>query len=104
CPCPQIYFDPIIAKKARSFPHVTLAYNTRLDGFEQDETGVSVHITDTATGEARTVRARYCVGCDGPSGMVRNTLGFGVEGLGTISHSVNLYFRSPDLATEHDKG
>ena len=36
--------------------------------------------------------------------MIREALGFGVEGLGTIAHSVNLYFRSADLATAHDKG
>jgi 2-polyprenyl-6-methoxyphenol hydroxylase-like FAD-dependent oxidoreductase len=104
CPCPQIYFDPILAQRARSFPHVTLAYHTRLDGFEQDEAGADVHVTDIATGAARTVRTRYLVGCDGPSGMVRDALGFGVEGLGTISHSVNLYFRSADLPKKHDKG
>ena len=58
CPCPQIYFDPILVRRARSFPNVTLAYNTRLDGFAQDETGVSVHVTDLPTGAVRTLRAR----------------------------------------------
>ena len=104
CPCPQIYFDPILVRRARSFPNVTLAYNTRLDGFAQDETGVSVHVTDMTTSAARTLRARYLIGCDGPSGVVREALGFGVEGLGTLAHSVNLYFRSADLATVHGKG
>ena len=56
------------------------------------------------TGARRTLRARYLVGCDGPSGVVREALGIGVEGLGAIAHSVNLFFRSADLATTHDKG
>jgi hypothetical protein len=57
-----------------------------------------------ATGAARTLRAQYLVGCDGPSGLVRDALGIGIEGIGAIAHSVNLFFRSSDLATSHDKG
>lgn len=104
CPCPQIYFDPILGNHLRKFPNVTLAYNTRLDGFAQDDAGVSAQVTDIPTGAARTLRARYLVGCDGPSGVVREALGIGVEGLGAIAHSVNLFFHSADLATTHDKG
>jgi 2-polyprenyl-6-methoxyphenol hydroxylase-like FAD-dependent oxidoreductase len=104
CPCPQIYFDPILGNHVRKFPNVALAYNTRLDGFAQDDYGVSAQITDISTGTARTLRARYLVGCDGPAGVAREALGIGVEGLGAIAHSVNLFFRSADLATMHDKG
>jgi hypothetical protein len=57
-----------------------------------------------ATGTARTLRAQYLVGCDGASGLVRNALGIGVEGVGTLAHSVNLFFRSPELSQSHDKG
>ena len=57
-----------------------------------------------ATGAARTLRAQYLVGCDGPSGIVREALGIGIEGIGAISHSVNLFFRSAELAASHDKG
>jgi 2-polyprenyl-6-methoxyphenol hydroxylase-like FAD-dependent oxidoreductase len=104
CPCPQIYFDPILGNHARTLPSVTLAYNTRLDGFRQDTDGVTAEVTDMATGAARTLRAQYLVGCDGPSGMVREALGIGIDGVGTISHSVNLFFRSAELSTSHDKG
>jgi 2-polyprenyl-6-methoxyphenol hydroxylase-like FAD-dependent oxidoreductase len=104
CPCPQIYFDPILGNHVRKFSNVTLAYNTRLDGFAQDDDGVSAQVTDMPTGTTRTLRGRYLVGCDGPSGVVREALGIGVEGLGAIAHSVNLFFRSTDLATMHDKG
>ena len=56
------------------------------------------------TGATRTLRAQYLVGCDGPSGIVREALGIGIEGLGAIAHSVNLFFRSAELAAFHDKG
>jgi 2-polyprenyl-6-methoxyphenol hydroxylase-like FAD-dependent oxidoreductase len=104
CPCPQIYFDPILGNHARTLPSVTLAYNTRLDGFSQDADGVTAQLTDMASGAARSLRAQYLVGCDGPSGLVRDALGIGIEGIGAIAHSVNLFFRSSDLATSHDKG
>ncbi len=104
CPCPQIYFDPILGNHARTLPSVTLAYNTRLDNFRQDADGVAAQVTDMATGAARTLRAQYLVGCDGPSGLVRDALGIGIEGAGAIAHSVNLFFRSADLSTSHDKG
>ena len=35
---------------------------------------------------------------------MRDALGIGIEGIGAIAHSVNLFFRSADLATSHDKG
>jgi 2-polyprenyl-6-methoxyphenol hydroxylase-like FAD-dependent oxidoreductase len=104
CPCPQIYFDPILANHARTFPHVQLRYNMRLDDFNQDDGGVTVALTNMESGAAETLRASYLVGCDGPAGMVREVLGIGLEGLGAIAKSVNLYFRSPQLADIHDKG
>jgi 2-polyprenyl-6-methoxyphenol hydroxylase-like FAD-dependent oxidoreductase len=104
CPCPQIYFDPILGNHARTLPSVTLRYNTRLDSFRQDGDGVTAEVTDMASGVAQTLRAKYLVGCDGPSGVVRQALGIGIDGIGAIAHSVNLYFRSPELSMSHDKG
>ncbi|MFD4562153.1 FAD-dependent monooxygenase [Streptomyces sp. NPDC058469] len=45
----------------------------RLTGFEQDDTGVSVH-------GPQTLRARYLVGCDGGRSTVRKLLGVGFSG------------------------
>jgi 2-polyprenyl-6-methoxyphenol hydroxylase-like FAD-dependent oxidoreductase len=104
CPCPQIYFDPILGNHARTLPSVTFAYNTRLDRLSQDDDGVTADITDMATGASRTLRAQYLVGCDGPSGIVRDALDIGIEGIGAIAHSVNLFFRSAELSSSHDKG
>jgi 2-polyprenyl-6-methoxyphenol hydroxylase-like FAD-dependent oxidoreductase len=104
CPCPQIYFDPILGNHVRTLPSVMLAYNIRLDDFRQDADGVAAQVTDMATGSTRTLRAQYLVGCDGPSGIIRDALGIGIEGAGAIAHSVNLFFRSPELSQSHDKG
>lgn len=47
---------------------------------DQDDTGVTVSTEDTTTGETRTTRARYALGCDGGSSRTRGQLG--VELLG----------------------
>ena len=104
CHCPQIYFDPIMAKLAHTFPSVILRYNTALNGFDQGDDMVQAHLMDSITGERETLTARYLVGCDGPGGMVRETLGIELDGVGSLANSVNIFFRSPELSTLHDKG
>ena len=102
--CPQIYFDPLLAEKARSVEGVTLQYGTRLEAFEQNGAGVRGHLVDTRSDEPWTVSARYLVGCDGAGGTVRRDLGIALDGQGTIARSVNIFFRSPEFMQMHDKG
>jgi 2-polyprenyl-6-methoxyphenol hydroxylase-like FAD-dependent oxidoreductase len=104
CPCPQIYFDPILVDRVKSFPNVAALYNTRIDSFTQDDDGVTAAVTDLTSGTARTLSARYLVGCDGPAGFIRQTLGIGLDGVGVMAHSLNIFFRSVELASVHDKG
>jgi 2-polyprenyl-6-methoxyphenol hydroxylase-like FAD-dependent oxidoreductase len=103
CQCPQIYFDPILARHAKSLRGVKLRYLTRLDGFSQDAAGVRAQVTDMEAGTRQTTFAKYLVGCDGPGGVVRDVLGIG-RGLAVVANSVNIFFRSSALATFHDKG
>jgi len=104
CHCPQIYFDPILAARVRTLPSVRLHYETRLDGFTQDRDGVRAHVTDMGSNSGETITARYLIGCDGPAGVVRETLGIALGGLGVVANSVNIFFRSPELASLHGKG
>ncbi|MGP0090637.1 MAG: FAD-dependent monooxygenase [Xanthobacteraceae bacterium] len=104
CHCPQIYFDPILARRVQTFARVKLRYNTRLDALTQDEVGVRASVADVHSGIARTVAARYLVGCDGPAGCVRDALGIKLDGLGVVANSINIFFRSGELASLHDKG
>ena len=102
--CPQIFFDPILAARAKSLPGVSLRYNTALTGFVQDADGVTATLADSTGGAEETLRAAYLVGCDGPGGLVREALDIRLDGLGTIARSINIFFRSPSLAALHDKG
>lgn len=102
--CPQIFFDPILAEKAKSIPRVSIRYQTRLESFEQEATGVRAHLIDTDSEEESDIAADFLVGCDGAGSVVRRQLGIQRDGPGQIATSVNVFFRSPQFAKMHDKG
>jgi 2-polyprenyl-6-methoxyphenol hydroxylase-like FAD-dependent oxidoreductase len=104
CPCPQIYFDPILMARVKTLPAVKVRTHTALESFRQDDAGVTARLADLTTGASETVRARYLVGCDGPAGSVREALAIELGGLGVVAISVNIFFRSAALASFHDKG
>src|SRR5262245_44895910 len=62
--CPQTWFDPILQDCARSFPHITIRHQVKLDSFEQDPSGVTATLHDQCNDHIETVRADYLVGCD----------------------------------------
>ena len=104
CACAQIFYDPILLARARGLPSVTIRHRVGLESFTQDADGVHAQVIDAATGHGETIHARYLVGCDGAGGTVPRALGVGYEGLGAYANSVNVYFRSPELARIHTKG
>ncbi len=101
--CPQTWFDPILQKHARSFPHVAIRHRVKLESFEQDATGVTATLRDQSSGAAEQVRAQYMVGCDGFLSGVRDALGIEVRGERHIDWSMNVYLRIPDFFSYHDK-
>ena len=104
CACAQIFYDPILLGHARSLPSLTIRHRVSLESFTQDDACVHAQVSDAATGRMETIKARYLVGCDGAGGTVPRALGVAYEGLGRVSNSVNVYFRSPELAKIHQKG
>lgn len=102
--CPQLWFDPILAKSASEQSSVEMRYEQQLLSLEQDEEGVTAHIRDLPTGEPRTIRAAYLVGCDGAGSTVRNQLGIEFEGDAALSYSVGIYFTAPQLIKYHRMG
>jgi 2-polyprenyl-6-methoxyphenol hydroxylase-like FAD-dependent oxidoreductase len=102
--CPQTWFDPILQRHARSFPHITLRYQTKLESFVQDPDGVTATLTDQRDGKTETVRCQYLVGCDGFASTVRALLGIEVRGEPHIDWSMTVYLRIQNLSQYHDKG
>ncbi|MGZ5864594.1 MAG: FAD-dependent monooxygenase [Xanthobacteraceae bacterium] len=95
--CSQIWFDPMLAARARSFSHVQLRYRHRLDSFESSGDGVIARVTDLANGEHVQIAADYLVGCDGATSGVRQALGVKLVGQEIIGHPLHTFFLAPDL-------
>jgi len=102
--CAQIFFDPILAETAKAVPGVSIRYNTRLDSFEQDGTGVRARLIDTGSGAESEIEADWLAGCDGAGSVVRRQLDIARDGPGKIATSVNVFFRSAEFIAMHDKG
>jgi 2-polyprenyl-6-methoxyphenol hydroxylase-like FAD-dependent oxidoreductase len=102
--CPQIFFDPILLRRAASLPSVTLRHRTELDSFEAEADGVRARVTSLDSGAGETIGADYLIGCDGFDGPVRKALHTEYEGSGILSYSLSIFFRSKALAALHDKG
>ncbi len=61
------------------FDNVSVRFDTRVTGIDQDDDGVTVTV-DTGGGTEQ-LRASYVVGADGAASTVRKTLGLGFEGM-----------------------
>src|SRR6202034_353671 len=59
--CPQLLFDPLLARVASELPGVALRYNLRLDDFTQHADHVVARLTNTGSGERQEIRAQYMV-------------------------------------------
>jgi 3-(3-hydroxy-phenyl)propionate hydroxylase len=66
------------ALRAKLAGRVEILAGTRVDGFTQDDAGVTVTIQ--GPGGRRDLRAAFLVGCDGARSTVRNALGLAFEG------------------------
>src|SRR5687767_8589220 len=77
--CPQNFFDPVLARFVRQYPHVTTRYLTSLVGFEEHADRIVATIRDERTGKVEAIEAAYIVGCDGGSSKVREVLGIGMS-------------------------
>jgi 2-polyprenyl-6-methoxyphenol hydroxylase-like FAD-dependent oxidoreductase len=95
--CSQTRFDPLLQRRARSFPGVNLLLGHELVSFDQDQNGVTAEIRATSSGDIKTVRAAFLVGCDGADSTVRGALGIPLPSNSALSHSINIFFESDDF-------
>ncbi len=99
--CPQMWFDPIMARAVQRQPSVSLRYHTRVEEIvENTADGVVARCKDLRADESFLIRARFAVACDGAASQVRTSLGIEMTGVPLINYSVGVFFRSPDLLQE----
>lgn len=101
--CPQTWFDPILRKKARSYPHIQLRYETQFESAQQDDDGVTA-VVRHASGKREVIRCDYLVAADGNSSGVRQSLGIAMRGHPHLDLSINIELDIPDLASLHKMG
>jgi len=94
-PCRRVFLnqpnlEPILRDRARSFG-ATILQGVEIAGMSQDADGVTVSILD-ADGRAQELRSDYLIAADGGHSRVREALGIGIEGRGSFSDSVTIYF------------
>lgn len=101
--CPQIWFDPILAKTAASLAGVELRYRQRLEAFDDDGDGVRAQVADLETGDRYELTADYLVGADGAGSDVRTALGVESEQTGPAPKQVAIALRTNEFWSSHDK-
>ena len=93
----QTFLEPILLEHTATLPGVTLLNRTLIASFHQEAGVVQAQATDLDSGQQRRIRARYLVGCDGGSSMVRKTMGARLEGTPVIQRVQSTCIRAPGL-------
>lgn len=89
----QSLLEPLLKSRAEELG-AQLRFSTQMIAFDQDDTGVTATIQHRDTKQTDCVRARYLVAADGAHSRVRERLGIAMQGRGTFSNSVTIYFRA----------
>ena len=89
----QSLLEPVLKARASELG-ADLRFATGMVSFDQDSEGVTATVRHRDTGSADTIRARYVVAADGARSGVRAQLGIPMDGRGTFSKSVTIYFRA----------
>ena len=95
---PQPVVEEVLRDHVRSRPAVDLRLGHLALALAQDDGGVVVTVRD-AGGAAYEIGARYLLGCDGASGIVRDQIGARYVGYSDPRPNFNVVFRAPSLDT-----
>lgn len=94
----QIFLEPLLAERLAELPSVTVLRGWEAISAEQDSGGVTIVLTETATGGKRTVRAQFAAGCDGGASVMRRAIGARLQGdAEAAERRLSIYFRSEEL-------
>jgi 2-polyprenyl-6-methoxyphenol hydroxylase-like FAD-dependent oxidoreductase len=89
----QDALEPILRKRAEELG-ASMRYGAEVASVQETGDGVAAEIRDRASGDTKTVRARYVVAADGWRSPIRRQLGIDMHGYGLLSKSATIYFRA----------
>lgn len=89
----QSIVETVLRRRAEQLG-VDTRFGVEMISFAQDDHGVTVVLRDHSTGQRRQVRADHLIAADGGDSVVRDSLGIGASGPGTLAHYLNIYFRA----------
>ena len=92
--------DGILHQGLNRFAHVKRLLGHNVERFSQDQTGVTIELTD-ANGAHKTVRADYLVGADGGNSFVRRTLNVPFEGRTKPNQWIVIDVRNDPIGSPH---
>jgi 2-polyprenyl-6-methoxyphenol hydroxylase-like FAD-dependent oxidoreductase len=95
----QIYFEPILHRRAARTAGIRILNRTRYEDHVQLEDAVRVAVTDLDTNATSAIECRYFVGCDGPRSEVRRQIGAKLHGDDAIQRVQSSHIRAPTLAS-----
>ena len=103
---PQDHLEPVLLRHLASLDAGHARFGTALVDVEDRPDGVRAVLRDVATGELRTVHARYLVAADGAHSAARRSLGIEMHGPDNLWEAVTALFRAPlwDLVGDHRYG
>ncbi|MGQ0621408.1 MAG: FAD-dependent monooxygenase [Panacagrimonas sp.] len=91
----QMYLEPVLLKAVQAEKNIDVRYGWKVEEFSPRSDGVSAKARRLADGHVETFEAEYLVGCDGPSSLVRRTLGIEYDGTrDLIGELYIIHFRS----------
>ncbi len=89
----QDVLEPVLRARAEQLGG-DLRFGTELVTFEQDEDGITATICERASGNTRSVRAQFLVAADGGHSAIRQQLGIGTHGAGSLFHCISMIFEA----------
>jgi 2-polyprenyl-6-methoxyphenol hydroxylase-like FAD-dependent oxidoreductase len=99
----QMAADPVLLKRASSFPNVDIRFGCKAVELQQDDSSVRLTTQNAQTGQTQHIDASFLVGCDGGRSFVRKALGIRFLGEGGLEmeflggRMLATYFRAPTL-------
>ncbi len=93
----QIYFEPLMLRRAAQTPGITILNRTRFEGHAQNDDRVLVTARDLDAREDISAECEYLIGCDGARSAVRRQIGARLVGESFVQRVQSTYIRAPRL-------